>query len=90
MTAPPIFKTVEGKTVRWKAYPQALVIFMDLGAPSQFQLNNGYVNLTYTVPTFLAKKGKWDKNWEGYNEMEPEQYCLDIRGHGSDTYHVTA
>lgn len=84
LTAPPITKMVDGKTIQSKTHP--LVIFMDLGTLSQFQKNSRHVNLTFTTATIPTKR-----TWDGYardNTEEPTRYCLNIRGHKSSTYDV--
>jgi hypothetical protein len=85
LTAPSILVVENGQIDRRKTHP--LVIFMDLGTSSSFQGTDRYVDLTLHTPTVPTKRGTWD----GYarpNEQEPEQYCLDIRGHSSSTYDI--
>ena len=85
LTAPSITNTVDGKTIRRKAPP--LVICMDLGTSTPFQHNNGQVNLTFLAPTSPTKR-TWDEYARDNEQEEPEQFCLNIRGHKSSTYRV--
>jgi hypothetical protein len=90
LTAPFI---LEDNSVRRK--PLHVVILMDLAASSAFNHASGpHCDLTFGQaerPPKTENKNANGSSWDGYardDEQEAERYCLNIRGHRSQTYPV--
>ncbi|KAJ7201059.1 hypothetical protein GGX14DRAFT_465594 [Mycena pura] len=77
--------------------PAQLVIVMDLNAKPAFRTGNKFLQVTerkVTPPTYPKRPQENPTTlWGGYamgpNEEEPMTWCLDIRGHGGDSYPCT-
>ena len=88
LTAPFIVtKDGSGSHSRWK--PEVIVILIDLAASSAFRRAKGpHVDLQYGKPEHpTGKEGKWG-GYARKDEVEPPRYCLNVRGHGPETYPV--
>jgi hypothetical protein len=83
------FLSAEGNNSRRK--PWTVVILMDLVATSAFRTSKGpRCDLTW-APAVRPQGKKKGGNWKGYAqtpEVEPNRYCLNVRGHRAHTYPI--
>ncbi|KAJ7281430.1 hypothetical protein C8J57DRAFT_1056173 [Mycena rebaudengoi] len=77
--------------------PAQLVIVMDLNAKPAFPAGDAFLQVAERqakLPAYPEKpQGNQTTTWGGYattNEEEPKTWCLNIRGHGEDSYPCTA
>jgi hypothetical protein len=85
----PFIVTKDGSGSCSRRKPEVIVILIDLAAFYAFGRAKGpHVDLQYDKPEHpTGKEGKWG-GYARKDEVERPRYCLNIRGHGPETYPV--
>ncbi|KZT20204.1 hypothetical protein NEOLEDRAFT_1182730 [Neolentinus lepideus HHB14362 ss-1] len=74
----------DNKKFAGKRPKDEVVMFMDLGTDAQFQGSSSMSQYSHQAAVPPSR----DSIWGGYVADEPKRWCINIRGHDKDSYHI--